>query len=229
MRIRFYDLVGKDPARPFSPHCWKVALALAHKGLEFERIPVCFTEIPSVEGGISRLLPVIRDGEEVVADSFEIALYLENAYTDRPTLFGGEGGKMLARFIERWTNAVIHPYIAKAALTDIHDFLAPADQAHFRASREARFGMRLEDVPVGREAGLQPFRKSLEPLRSMLEFQPFMGGASPLFADHIVFGAFQWARVVSNWPFLEQGDPVAAWFERCLDHYDGMGHGVAAA
>jgi hypothetical protein len=32
MTILFYELVGRDTTRPFSPHCWKIAMALAHKG-----------------------------------------------------------------------------------------------------------------------------------------------------------------------------------------------------
>ena len=39
MTILLYDLVGNDPMRPFSPHCWKIALSLAHKGLPFESVP----------------------------------------------------------------------------------------------------------------------------------------------------------------------------------------------
>jgi glutathione S-transferase len=42
MTILLYDLVGKDPDAPFSPHCWKVAFALAHKGLDFESVPTAF-------------------------------------------------------------------------------------------------------------------------------------------------------------------------------------------
>ena len=67
MTIRLYDLVGKDRSRPFSPHCWKVAFALAHKGLDFESVPTSFTEIPQVESGFSKTIPVIRDGETIVA------------------------------------------------------------------------------------------------------------------------------------------------------------------
>jgi glutathione S-transferase len=48
MPILLYDLVGKDTARPFSPHCWKVAFALAHKGLDFESVPTAFTEVPLI-------------------------------------------------------------------------------------------------------------------------------------------------------------------------------------
>jgi len=229
MTILLYDLVGRDPARPFSPHCWKVAFALAHKGLDFDSIPTPFTSVPTVEGGVSRTVPVIRDGARVVSDSFDIALYLEDTYPDRPSLFGGEGGKAMARFVERWSQLTIHPYLGAAALMDIHDCLGTEDRAYFRRSREQRFGKPLEEVGLSREADLARFRDSLEPLRSMLASQPFIGGASPLFADYIVAGAFQWVRVVSRFRPLAQDDPVASWFERCLDLHDGLGRRVAAA
>ena len=229
MTILLYDLVGSDAARPFSPHCWKVAFALAHKGLAFESIPTPFTAVPTVEGGFCKTVPVIRDGDKVVGDSFDIALHLDEAYPDRPTLFGGEGGKTMARFIERWSQLTVHPFLGAAALMDIHDRLAPVDQDYFRRSREARYGKRLEDVPADREAQLAGFRAKLEPLRSMLTYQPFIGGETPLFADYIVAGAFQWVRVISPVEPLAKDDPVVAWFARCLDLHDGMGRKVAAA
>jgi glutathione S-transferase len=178
---------------------------------------------------MSKTVPVIRDGDRVVTDSFAIALYLDEVYPDRPTLFGGEGGKAMARFIERWSQLTLHPYKGEAVLVDIHSGLGPLDQAYFRQSREARYGKPLEQVPAGRDAGLAAYRRSLEPLRSMLTYQPFIGGASPLFADYIVFGAFQWARVVSSYQLLAADDPVAAWFQRCLDLHGGIGRKVVAA
>ena len=229
MSIKLYDLVGKDHSRPFSPHCWKVTMALAHKGLPFESVPTAFTQVSSLEGGAAKTVPAIRDGETLVSDSFAIALYLEHTYPDRPTLFGGEGGEAMARFIERWALAVIHPFVATSALMDIHDRLAPADQAHFRRTREARFNKPLEEVPVGRDERLESFRASLAPLRTMLADQPFIGGSTPLFCDYIVFGALQWARVISPYEFLAKDDPVSAWFERCLQLHEGLGASVPAA
>lgn len=229
MTILLYELVGQDPQRPFSPHCWKSAMALTHKGLAFERIPVPFTGVATVEGSVSRTVPVIRDGDKVIADSFDIALHLDEAYPDRPSLFGGPGGQAMCRFVERWSQGTIHGFAGSAVLKDIHDRLAPVDQAFFRESREKRFGKRIEDVPAGRDAGLDAFRASLAPLRNMLDYQPFIGGAAPLFSDYIVFGAFQWVRVVSPFALLAADDPVAEWFERCLDLHGGFGRLVEAA
>lgn len=222
MTILFYELAGADAARPFSPHCWKTALSLAHKGLEFRAIQKRFLDVPAVENGASKTLPVIRDGERLVADSFAIALYLEEAYPDRPSLFGGTGGEAMARFVERWSQLVLHSYLGQAALMDLFGMQDAENAAYFRKSREARYGRPLEDVAAGRDAGLAGFRASLEPLRSMLTYQPFIGGESPLFADYVVAGAFQWVRVSSPYAYLAEDDTVAAWFERCLDLHGGL-------
>jgi glutathione S-transferase len=229
MTIVLYELVGRDVARPFSPHCWKAAMALAHKGLDVYSVPIRFLEVPTVEDGVSKIVPVIRDGEKVVCDSFAIALYLEDAYPERPTLFSGDGGKAMARFIERWSYLTIHPFVTTAAILDLHAMQDEANAAYFRNSREQRFGKRLEDVVASRDTRLGAFRASLEPLRSMLSCQPFIGGQSPLFADYIVFGALQWARVASPYRLLDDNDIVAQWFERCLDLHGRFGRKVAAA
>jgi glutathione S-transferase len=55
-----------------------------------------------------------------------------------------------------------------------------------------------------------------------LKTQAFLGGAAPNYADYIVFGGFQWARVVSPFKLLAENDPVYAWRERLLDAFDGM-------
>ena len=66
-------------------------------------------------------------------------------------------------------------------------------------------------------------------MRSMLTYQPFLGGQSPLFADYIVFGALQWARVTTPFRLLENDDSIGAWFERCLDLHGGLGRKAPAA
>ena len=103
------------------------------------------------------------------------------------------------------------------------------DKAAASAEQIAGGASTLEQVVAGREERLAGFRAGLEPLRSMLSFQPFNGGDSPLFGDYIVFGAFQWVRVISAYAVLAADDPVAAWFERCLDLHGGLGRRAPAA
>jgi len=224
-----YSLCGKDESRPFSPHCWKVSLALAHKGLDFTERPYPFTAIPGIEEGFSKTVPILRDGDRLVRDSFEIALYLEEAYPDRPTLFGGEGGKALSRFVESFSQMVIHMPVTKMAIMQIHDMLDQTDQVYFRQSRLERIGKPIEDVAGEGDAERAAFASRLEPIRRTLHFQPFLGGDGPLFADYILFGALQWMRVTAGPPPLARDDSVMQWFERCLDLHDGLGRRVTAA
>ena len=72
---------------------------------------------------------------------------------------------------------------------------------------------------AGRDKAVEGFRKSLDPLRLTLRMQAFLGGTA---ANYIVFGAFQWARVVSPFKLLMEDDPVHARRERLLDAFDGM-------
>lgn len=52
--------------------------------------------------------------------------------------------------------------------------------------------------------------------------QPFVGGETPLYADYVAASGLQWARVACALPVLAADDPVAAWFERVLDLFDGV-------
>jgi len=215
-----YDLAGADPARRFSPFCWRIRMALAHKGLEVETIPWRFTEKEKIAFSGQGLVPVLVDDGRVVSDSWVIACWLEDTYPDRPSLFGGRRGAV--RFINSWTDSVLHPGIARLVLTDILKCLDPADQAYFRESREKRFGMTLEEVVADRDSRVTGFRRDLQPLRITLRNQPWLGGEAPDYGDYIVFGAFQWARVCSPFRLLEADDPVAEWRGRMLDLFGGL-------
>ncbi|MDR6757392.1 glutathione S-transferase [Mycoplana sp. BE70] len=229
MTRKLYALSGADRTRQFSPHVWKTVMSLAHKGLDYETIPVAFTEIPTIEDGGTATLPLLRDGERLVRDSFDIALYLDDAYPDRPSLFAGDGGKAMARFIENWTQSTLHMAVTRIAILDIHNLLGPADREYFRRSREERLGASLEDIAAAGKIEIEGFAKKFQPLRNMLKKQPFIGGEGPLFSDYIVFGALQWLRTTAGTKVLESDDPVADWFNRCLDLHGGVGHRVTAA
>ena len=227
MTITLYSLCGADETRPFSPHCWKVVMALHHKGLPFVESPKAFTAIPGVENGASKTVPLLRDGETLISDSFAIARYLEETYPDRPSLFGGEGGLAMARFVEAFSNTTVHPAVTRIAIVDICNMLGPEDQSYFRESRSKRLGKQIEEVAAGRDTEIAEFADKLKPVRYLLAHQPFIGGENPLFADYIVFGALKWLDIASGSVYLPEEDPVFAWYQRCLDLFAGQPRKVA--
>ncbi len=226
MTIEMYDLAGLDDRR-FSPFCWRTRLALAHKGLDCEAKPVGFTEISGILGGTQKRVPVIVDGERTVADSWVIAEYLDDAYPDRPSLFHGPTGRGLARFVDNCTMMLMGE-IVRIVLRDIHDMARPEDRDYFRADREKRFGATLETVIADADARTETLCEMLGPIRRTFQKQDFLGGEAPHYADYILFGAFQWPRVISDVELLTGDDPVQAWFERCLDLHGGVGRAMPA-
>lgn len=222
MARQLFDLVGRDASRPFSPYCWRTRMALAHKGLEVESIPWRFTEKQAIAPHGSDKVPVLLDGETTVADSWVIANYLEDTYPDHPSLFGGDGGRAMARLLNWIGDITIIGGIFPLIIADIHGQLPPEDQAYFRQSREARFGRTLEEIAAARDTQVESFRKSLDPIRLTLRTQPFLGGSAPNYADYIMFGGFQWARVTSPFQLLKPEDAVYAWRERLLDAFGGL-------
>jgi len=220
--LELYDLAGAEPDRRFSPYCWRVRMALAHKGLAVETIPWRFTEKQAIAASGQGRVPVLVDGGRWIADSWAIAEYLDKTYPDRPSLFGGTAGKALSRFHANWADGVMHPAMIPLVLLDIFRQLHEKERAYFRKSREERFGKTLEEIVANRDQRVLSFRESLTPLRLTLKTQPFLAGAAPLYADYAIFGGFQWCRCASDFPLLAADDPVASWRQRMLDLFDGL-------
>jgi glutathione S-transferase len=222
MARKLYELVGVEDDRAFSPYCWRIRMALAHKGLPVELVPWRFTETAAIEFSGQGRVPVLVDGERTVFDSWTIATYLDDSYADRPSLFDGLTGRAMAAFFNNWVANSVHPALVRVILMDIHDHLRDQHKAYFRTSREKMFGMTLEAVVQDRDAKLAAFRQALQPVRLTVQQQAYLGGEAPRYADYILFGAFQWARAISPLHLLEPDDPVAAWRERLLDAHGGL-------
>jgi glutathione S-transferase len=223
-----YDLAGAEPERRFSPYCWRTRMALAHKGLSVRTVPWRFTDKDVIAFSGQGRVPVLVDGETTVHDSWTIAVYLEEHYPDRPSLFHGPAATAVTRFVNSWGDRVLLPMVATLVVRDILDHLHEKDREYFRTSREKAFGKPLEAVVADRDTRVAAFRQALEPLRTMLRSQPFIAGDAPAYADYIPFGVLQWARAISSFPLLEASDPVFAWRERLLDAFDGLARNAPA-
>ena len=196
-------------------------MALKHKGLPFETIPWRFAEKDVIAFTGSKTVPVIVDGKRAVYDSWEIALYLDEAYPSRPGLLESAESRSLSHFFSHWTVRALHAPLFRAIVLDIWRHVHDKDKAYFRESREKRLGAPLEQVAAEQKKSLADFRGALEPVRPVLVEGKFIAGKGPGFADYILFGPFQWARCVSPLRLLEPDDPVYAWRERMLDLWDG--------
>ena len=217
--IKMYDLAGADKNRRFSPYCWRIRMALAHKRLNVECMPWHFTEKDKIKFSGQERVPVLIDGSNTISDSWEIAKYLEIAYPDSPSL-KLDNGEVL--FIKFWSETVLHPELLQLLVLDIHDNLSLEDQSYFRESREKMLGKTLEEVVANRQERLPRIQKLLTPLRSTLSKQEYLSGVTPGFSDYIVFGAFQWARCVSGFSILNADDIVYKWRDKMLNIYEGL-------
>jgi glutathione S-transferase len=221
--ITLYDLAGDDPALRFSPYCWRIRMALAHKGLDAATVPWRFSDKANLPGApANQTVPVLTDGDEVVAGSTDIAVYLENRYANGPSLFGGAAGEAHARFIIAWADTTLIPALAPLVAPCVLPVLQPADQPYFQSSREARFGATFEQLVADRPQRLEKLRPLLLPLRTTLASQSFLGGDEPSYADYAVFGCFQWARCVGAPPVLEPDDTLTSWIGELLNLFDGL-------
>ena len=222
MTLRLYDLAGAEDDRRFSPNCWRIKMALAHKGLEFETVPWRFTEKDAIAFSGQGAVPVLVDGPRTIYDSWHIARYLDETYPERPLLMDSEQARGAIFVFKHWCERNIHPAILQAIILDLYSHLHDKDKAYFRESREKRFGTTLEEYGSDPAGSLAKLQKALNTVRPALIERQFIGGHSPCFADYILFGAFQWARVMSPIHMLEQDDAVYIWRERMLDIHGGI-------
>jgi glutathione S-transferase len=221
-KIRLYELVLGN-GRSASPFVWRIRFALAHKGLPFESEFLGFRDIPARFTGRFKTVPVIECGDVMMAESWDIAEYLDRAYPEHP-LFGSPAELSMVRLTDQWFTAEVMRKLLRIFLLDVHDAAHPLDQSYFRQSRENGFlrGRTLEDFTADRLSRLPALRESLAPLRAHLAKFPFLGGANPNFADYIVLGSFIWAGSVATVPLLQAGDALRPYIERGLDLYDGL-------
>lgn len=222
MTVTLYDLAAADDDIRFSPYCWRIKMALAHKGLEVRTVPWRFSQKESIAFSGSTTVPVIIDQETVVSDSWAIAVHLDEAYRERPLLFDSPQARGYAYALKCWAEQCLHPIIRVIVLKEVYSLIHPEDREHFRQSRERQFQRPLETVFREGDRAREQLSPVLAPLESTLRHQPYLAGSSPGFADYIVFGVFQWIRSVSEFHPVQDMRALQEWRERLLDLHGGL-------
>jgi len=223
MTLIMYERIGLQERRP-SPFSWRVRYALAHKGVAVEYRPVRFADVETIRtlSGQDKV-PIVVDGDQVIHDSWNIAVHLETRFPDHPSLFGGEVGRALARHLNLWSDATLSPSLRRLISADLVYCLAPEDRAYFRRSREAQFGCTLEAYCADRDRWLGEFEAVVAPLEQTLTEQEYVSGAAPGYADYLLFSAFQQARLGCPLELLRAGTALRRWRDGLVAMFDHLG------
>jgi len=226
MTLTLYELGGLNDRR-YSLFSWRTRMALADRGYAVEYKPVRVSDKAAIAFSKQDKVPILVDGGDTIHDSFRIAQHLEAKYPDKP-LFGGEIGQSLSRFMNSWVDRTIVPRLVPLFIIDLLGIVDEGDGAHMRRNIEKAFGKTLEELAANREKDVAALRRLFDPVCASLRSEPFICGSQPAYADYIVFSPLQWARIVAPVDILEPGDALAAWRERMLDLYAGLGRTTPA-
>ena len=161
-----YDIPSLHPDNLWSPNVWKTRLALNYKALPYRTE---WIEYPAIEPLARKLgvrptgfkadgvtpeytLPIVHDPSTgvAVADSFPIALYLEETYPDSPRLFP-EGTKAV---MKAWDDRWHETFCAKGLRVLLPNVrMGPGSEEYFKTTKAAKLGKeRFEDIaPRGEE------------------------------------------------------------------------------
>jgi len=226
--ITLWELKGKGDRR-YSLFSWRTRMALRHKGLAFESKPVAMSDKAAIAFSGGKTVPVIKDGETVVRDSWKIAEHLEDRYPDRPALFGGAIGRGVTQAFNTWVDRALVPAMMPVIVADVHERVDPMDDAYFRQQFEGFLKCTLEEARTRRPQALERLARALEPMQATLKRQAFICGSAPAYGDYILFSVFQWARITSPQAIFNNSDPLYGWRERILDLYDGFARNIPTA
>ena len=187
-----------------SQYCEKVRLILDYKGLEYRKIEVTpgigQMELFRLSG--QRQVPVLKDGDTIVADSTEIAFYLERKYPETPIIPDDPLLRGQCLLIEEWADESIGLKGRKAflgALNQNQNFrtaVLPKTVPDLFKSLIGAVPSELLDL-LGTGVGLGPetvkdakkgLMQDLEALSLILEQRPYLVSDRPTLADLAVAG-----------------------------------------
>jgi len=216
--ITLYDIPSTIPGNAWSPNPFKTRMALLFKGLPFKTEWVEYPDIgPRMkelgaeataewEDGSPRwTLPVTKDDTtgKVVADSWKIAMYLDDTYPDKPTLFPF-GVRAPVDFLHAYFfNTAIRPGLP-IFLSETCVKLNPPSEKIFRRAREAEFKLKMEEfAPPGpkRDAIWAAAKAGFDTFAAKYASNgdgtlPYFYGDKISYADLVVASFLWWIKVV---------------------------------
>jgi len=222
--ITLYDIPSTNPGNAWSPNLFKARMALLFKELPFKTEWVEYPDIgPRMkelgaeatakwEDGSPRwTLPVIKDNAtgKVVADSWKIAMYLDDTYPDKPTLFPFGVRAPVDFFQAYFFDTTILPGLSIFLSESCFKLNAPSEK-FFRRTREADFKLKMEEfAPPGpkRDAIWTTVKAGFDTFAAKYASNgdgalPYFYGDKISYADLVVASFLLWIKIV-----LGSGNP----------------------
>lgn len=187
-----------------SQYSEKVRLILDYKGLAYRKIEVVpgIGQVDLFQMSGQTKVPVLKDGNQVIADSTEIARYLDQRYPDPPLMPTDPRQRGLCLLIEEWADESIGLKSRKVlfgALSQDQNFrkslLPPTTPDIVKSLVEVLPGDVLKVLGFG--VGYSPdvvksaaadLKRDLEALCLLLSNTPYLVGDKPTLADLAVAG-----------------------------------------
>ncbi|KAF7302793.1 Glutathione transferase fungal specific class A [Mycena kentingensis (nom. inval.)] len=212
-QITLYDEACNFPERSISPNVAKVRFALNFKGLAFKTVFVEFVDLPAIYEhiqakpiGAKYTLPVLHDASTgmALANSLDIALYLDAAYPDTRRVVP-EGTEPFHALLTDAFGASVAGPLSAFVFPASFPYLNPAGQRYFLESG------RVPEVLSG-DARIAKWAEVKEGLAAFDKYigagREWFTGDSISYADFILAGDLRWAKVVLE---KEEWDELASW------------------
>jgi glutathione S-transferase len=183
----------------FSQFSEKVRLILDYKGLDYKKVEVTpgigQLEVFKISG--QRQVPVLKDGDTVIADSTEIALYLDRQYPEKPIIPTDPTARGLCLLMEEWADESLGLKGRKVFLSALNHYqnfrtsLLPKDTPDLIKNLVGALPTNLLDV-LGTGVGLgtdtfkaaeKGLKQDLEALSLILQSKPYLVTDEPTLAD----------------------------------------------
>ncbi|KAF9933352.1 hypothetical protein FBU30_005756 [Linnemannia zychae] len=208
--LQLFEVVdGKTRKKSFSPMVWRAKLALQHKKVNYETVPLTFldipVEIPKVCPNVTApTVPTLKVGDgEGLQDSFAIAEYVERTYPNGPSIFGNESEKQLQLFFDSYVSTRLHPVIQRLVYIEMYEDQDAENAAYFKSSRE-KGGKTLEQLGGDRTQNLKELKDNLGLIQTALvRSGGWISGAQPGWADFTLISAFVWFHSFAPQKFEE--------------------------
>lgn len=193
-------------------------MVLLHKSLPFDVIPWRFSDRSATKDSGHTAIPVIKDGDRWVGDSWAIARYLDTTYPDKPVMKDAES-QASARLMMAFCGFHLFPAAIRIAIFQAYNLLDEESKPYFRESREAMFNQTLEEINADEASAKASLVDALRPISEVLTETEYLGGEGPTYTDFVLFGILKWMDIVSQYRPIDATHPVGEWFARLENMY----------